>query len=270
MDILTVPTRCFPLLYIIKPIPNQWCSARGYQPARGRCRRRGSGGDDDGGARRGVGRCAGGGGAGDGGGCPCPGLLRAGMEGLEVASARECRRIADCGGAPPDSLAGRGTAGRMPRWRRRARGLEVVPARGREGAGMERCARGFPRPRRRGTAGRMRLRRRRQRQPGMERKVKDDTVTDTNLFPNTTHKANYHCTHREKPVIPPYYRCVVLCTVKNLFPKIAWLNSDISQKPILPSHFVSAILLHSANEFCGYQQSCPTSNSRYMWLFSCK
>jgi hypothetical protein len=25
MDILTVPTRCFPLLYIIKPIPNQRC-----------------------------------------------------------------------------------------------------------------------------------------------------------------------------------------------------------------------------------------------------
>jgi hypothetical protein len=40
-----------------------------------------------------------------------------------------------------------------------------------------------------------------------------------NFFTNNIHRENYHFIHSKKlktPIIPPYYRWVVLCTVKNL------------------------------------------------------
>jgi fumarate reductase subunit C len=43
-------------------------------------------------------------------------------------------------------------------------------------------------------------------------------LTAGKYFPNNIHRANYHFTHskklKKKPIIPPYYSCVVLCTVK--------------------------------------------------------
>jgi hypothetical protein len=35
-----------------------------------------------------------------------------------------------------------------------------------------------------------------------------------NFFPNNIYLSNYHFTYREKPIIRPYDRWVVLCTVK--------------------------------------------------------
>jgi hypothetical protein len=37
------------------------------------------------------------------------------------------------------------------------------------------------------------------------------------FFPNIIYLLNYHFTHREKSIIRPYDRWVILCTVKNLF-----------------------------------------------------
>jgi hypothetical protein len=46
------------------------------------------------------------------------------------------------------------------------------------------------------------------------------TLMAGKIFPNNIHRANYHFTHskklKKKPIIPPYYRWVVLCTVKEL------------------------------------------------------
>jgi hypothetical protein len=45
------------------------------------------------------------------------------------------------------------------------------------------------------------------------------TLAAENFFPNNIHRANYHFTHSKNlktPIIPPYYRWVVLCTVKDL------------------------------------------------------
>jgi hypothetical protein len=46
------------------------------------------------------------------------------------------------------------------------------------------------------------------------------TLAAGKFVPNNIHQANYHFTHSKKlkkMIIPPYYRWVVLCTVKDLF-----------------------------------------------------
>jgi hypothetical protein len=45
------------------------------------------------------------------------------------------------------------------------------------------------------------------------------TLAAGEFFPNNIHRANYHFTHNKKltkPIIPPDYHWVVLCTVKDL------------------------------------------------------
>jgi hypothetical protein len=46
------------------------------------------------------------------------------------------------------------------------------------------------------------------------------TLAVGKFFPNNIHQVNYHFTHsknwKKKSIIPPYYRWVVLCTVKDL------------------------------------------------------
>jgi hypothetical protein len=49
------------------------------------------------------------------------------------------------------------------------------------------------------------------------------TLAAGKFFPNNIHRANYHFTHSKKQktsIIPPYYRWVVLCTVKDLLWKL--------------------------------------------------
>jgi hypothetical protein len=80
------------------------------------------------------------------------------------------------------------------------------------------------------------------------------------IFPNNIYRANYHFTHSKKTkktIIPPYYRWVVLCTVKDPVCCLCLLGRPvIDGVGVLATSINLQVDFRHDGEVCGEQYYC--------------